>query len=149
MKITADASNYYMMSVYKSDDLNTVLATSNDVSGSAPDYIGSYELSYEVETPGRYIMKLEQTNPIGAVVTVTANIATGISGTGMAAERISAGAGCISVTPSAEGASVYVYDLTGKLVSSAYIKGQTTFNVEKGLYVVKVDNKAVKVVVNN
>lgn len=149
LKITADASNYYMMSVYKSDDLNTVLATSNYVSGSAPDYIGSYELSYEVETPGRYIMKLEQTNPIGAVVTVTANIATGISGTGMAAERISAGAGCISVTPSAEGASVYVYDLTGKLVSSAYIKGQTTFNVEKGLYVVKVDNKAVKVVVNN
>lgn len=149
LKITADASNYYMMSVYKSDDLNTVLATSNYVSGSAPDYIGSYELSYEVETPGRYIMKLEQTNPIGAVVTVTANIATGISGTGMAAVRISAGAGCISVTPSAEGASVYVYDLTGKLVSSAYIKGQTTFNVEKGLYVVKVDNKAVKVVVNN
>lgn len=149
LKITADAFNYYMMSVYKSDDLNTVLATSNYVSGSAPDYIGSYELSYEVETPGRYIMKLEQTNPIGAVVTVTANIATGISGTGMAAVRISAGAGCISVTPSAEGASVYVYDLTGKLVSSAYIKGQTTFNVEKGLYVVKVDNKAVKVVVNN
>lgn len=149
LKITADASNYYMMSVYKSDDLNTVLATSNYVSGSAPDYIGSYELSYEVETPGRYIMKLEQTNPIGAVVTVTANITTGISGTGMAAVRISAGAGCISVTPSAEGASVYVYDLTGKLVSSAYIKGQTTFNVEKGLYVVKVDNKAVKVVVNN
>lgn len=149
LKITADASNYYMMSVYKSDDLNTVLATSNYVSGSAPDYIGSNELSYEVETPGRYIMKLEQTNPIGAVVTVTANIATGISGTGMAAVRISAGAGCISVTPSAEGASVYVYDLTGKLVSSAYIKGQTTFNVEKGLYVVKVDNKAVKVVVNN
>ncbi len=149
LKITADASNYYMMSVYKSDDLNTILATSNYVSGSAPDYIGSYELSYEVETPGRYIMKLEQTNPIGAVVTVTANIATGISGTGMAAVRISAGAGCISVTPSAEGASVYVYDLTGKLVSSAYIKGQTTFNVEKGLYVVKVDNKAVKVVVNN
>ena len=68
LKITADASNYYMMSVYKSDDLNTVLATSNYVSGSAPDYIGSYELSYEVETPGRYIMKLEQTNPIGAVV---------------------------------------------------------------------------------
>lgn len=149
LKITADASNYYMMSVYKSDDLNTVLATSNYVSGSAPDYIGSYELSYEVETPGRYIMKLEQTNPIGAVVTVTANIATGISDTGMAAERISAGAGCISVTPSAEGASVYVYDLTGKLVNSAYIKGQTTFNVEKGLYVVKVNNKAVKVVVNN
>lgn len=149
LKITANASNYYMMSLYKSDDLNTVLATSNYVYGSAPDYVGSYELTYEVETSGRYIMKLEQTNPSGAVVTVSANIATGISGTDLAVESISAGAGCISVIPSAEGASVSVYDLSGKLVSSAYIKGQTTFNVEKGLYVVKVNNHAIKVVVNN
>lgn len=149
LKVTADAPNYYMMSLYKSDNLNSVLAASNYVYGSAPDYIGYYELTYDVETAGRYIMKLEQTNPSGAVVTVTANIATGISGAGVAVENVSVGAGFISVTPSAEGASVAIYDISGKAVNSAYIKGQTTFNVEKGLYIVKINNKAIKVVVNN
>lgn len=147
LKITADADNYYIMSLYNADDLTKSLALSGYVYDE--NYNGSYDLTYTVETPGRYIMKLEQTYPGGAVVTMSANIATGISETGLAVENITVGRGCIYVTSSAAGASVAVYDLSGKMVSSAYVNGQKTFNVEKGLYVVKVNNKAIKVVVKD
>lgn len=144
LKITADANNYYYMTLYSADDLNNPLAYVYD-----ENYNGSYNLTYTVETPGKYIMKLEQTNPGGALVTMSANIATGISATGLDAENVTVGSGCITVTPSAAGANVSVYDLSGKMVKSAYVKGQTTFNVEKGLYIVRVNNKAIKVVVKD
>lgn len=129
LKITADANNYYYMTLYSADDLNNPLAVSGYVYDE--NYNGSYGLTYTVETPGKYIMKLEQTNPGGALVTMSANIATGISATGLDAENVTVGSGCITVTPSAAGANVSVYDLSGKMVKSAYVKGQTTFNVEK------------------
>lgn len=147
LKITADANNYYYMTLYSADDLNNPLAVSGYVYDE--NYNGSYTLTYTVETPGKYIMKLEQTNPGGALVTMSANIATGISATGLDAENVTVGSGCITVTPSASGANVSVYDLSGKMVKSAYVKGQTTFNVEKGLYIVRVNNKAIKVVVKD
>lgn len=147
LKITADANNYYYMTLYSADDLNNPLAVSGYVYDE--NYNGSYNLTYTVETPGKYIMKLEQTNPGGALVTMSANIATGISATGLDAENVTVGSGCITVTPSAAGANVSVYDLSGKMVKSAYVKGQTTFNVEKGLYIVRVNNKAIKVVVKD
>ncbi len=147
LKITADANNYYSMTLYSADDLNNPLAVSGYVYDE--NYNGSYNLTYTVETPGKYIMKLEQTNPGGALVTMSANIATGISATGLDAENVTVGSGCITVTPSAAGANVSVYDLSGKMVKSAYVKGQTTFNVEKGLYIVRVNNKAIKVVVKD
>lgn len=147
LKITAASNNYYYMTLYSADDLNNPLAVSGYVSDE--NYNGSYNLTYTVETPGKYIMKLEQTNPGGALVTMSANIATGISATGLDAENVTVGSGCITVTPSAAGANVSVYDLSGKMVKSAYVKGQTTFNVEKGLYIVRVNNKAIKVVVKD
>lgn len=147
LKITAAANNYYYMTLYSADDLNNPLAVSGCVYDE--NYNGSYNLTYTVETPGKYIMKLEQTNPGGALVTMSANIATGISATGLDAENVTVGSGCITVTPSAAGANVSVYDLSGKMVKSAYVKGQTTFNVEKGLYIVRVNNKAIKVVVKD
>lgn len=147
LKITAAANNYYYMTLYSADDLNNPLAVSGYVYDE--NYNGSYNLTYTVETPGKYIMKLEQTNPGGALVTMSANIATGISATGLDAENVTVGSGCITVTPSAAGANVSVYDLSGKMVKSAYVKGQTTFNVEKGLYIVRVNNKAIKVVVKD
>lgn len=147
LKITADANNYYYMTLYSADDLNNPLAVSGYVYDE--NYNGSYNLTYTVETPGKYIMKLEQTNPGGALVTMSANIATGTSATGLDAENVTVGSGCITVTPSAAGANVSVYDLSGKMVKSAYVKGQTTFNVEKGLYIVRVNNKAIKVVVKD
>lgn len=147
LKITADANNCYYMTLYSADDLNNPLAVSGYVYDE--NYNGSYGLTYTVETPGKYIMKLEQTNPGGALVTMSANIATGISATGLDAENVTVGSGCITVTPSAAGANVSVYDLSGKMVKSAYVKGQTTFNVEKGLYIVRVNNKAIKVVVKD
>lgn len=147
LKITADANNYYYMTLYSADDLNNPLAVSGYVYDE--NYNGSYGLTYTVETPGKYIMKLEQTYPGGALVTMSANIATGISATGLDAENVTVGSGCITVTPSAAGANVSVYDLSGKMVKSAYVKGQTTFNVEKGLYIVRVNNKAIKVVVKD
>lgn len=147
LKITADANNDYYMTLYSADDLNNPLAVSGYVYDE--NYNGSYNLTYTVETPGKYIMKLEQTNPGGALVTMSANIATGISATGLDAENVTVGSGCITVTPSAAGANVSVYDLSGKMVKSAYVKGQTTFNVEKGLYIVRVNNKAIKVVVKD
>lgn len=147
LKITADANNYYYMTLYSADDLNNPLAVSGYVYDE--NYNGSYNLTYTVETPGKYIMKLEQTYPGGALVTMSANIATGISATGLDAENVTVGSGCITVTPSAAGANVSVYDLSGKMVKSAYVKGQTTFNVEKGLYIVRVNNKAIKVVVKD
>lgn len=147
LKITADANNCYYMTLYSADDLNNPLAVSGYVYDE--NYNGSYNLTYTVETPGKYIMKLEQTNPGGALVTMSANIATGISATGLDAENVTVGSGCITVTPSAAGANVSVYDLSGKMVKSAYVKGQTTFNVEKGLYIVRVNNKAIKVVVKD
>lgn len=147
LKITADANNDYYMTLYSADDLNNPLAVSGYVYDE--NYNGSYGLTYTVETPGKYIMKLEQTNPGGALVTMSANIATGISATGLDAENVTVGSGCITVTPSAAGANVSVYDLSGKMVKSAYVKGQTTFNVEKGLYIVRVNNKAIKVVVKD
>lgn len=146
LKITADANNYYIMSLYSADDLTKSLALSSYVYDE--NYNGSYDLTYTVETPGRYIMKLERTYPGGALVTMSANIATGISETGFDAESVIVGSGCITVTPAA-GANVSVYDLSGKMVKSAYVKGQTTFNVEKGLYIVRVNNKAIKVVVKD
>lgn len=147
LKITADANNYYIMSLYSADNLDNSLAMSGYVYDE--NYNGSYDLTYTIETPGRYIMKLEQTYPGGALVTMSANIATGISETGLDAESVTVGSGCITVTTSAAGANVSVYDLSGKMVKSACVKGQTIFNVEKGLYIVRVNNKAIKVVVKD
>lgn len=54
LKITADANNYYYMTLYSADDLNNPLAVSGYVYDE--NYNGSYNLTYTVETPGKYII---------------------------------------------------------------------------------------------
>lgn len=147
--IKISSKDYFMMSLYKADDLNTVLATSTYVAGTAPDYIGSYVLDYAVSEAGRYIVKVEQTNATGAIVTVEASINTGIAGVEGEGAEVVPGVSSVIVAPADGSAVVEIYDISGKLVKSADIAGRTQISLAEGLYLVKVNGRTVKVVVRD
>lgn len=140
------SNDYYMMTLYKADDLDNALATSTYVYGTAPDYIGSYVLNYTIDEPGRYIMKVEQAYN-GTVINVDASINTGINGTEVGGAEVVPGISSVVVAPADGTASVEVFDISGKLVKSAYISGRTEISLAGGIYLVKVNGHTVKVVV--
>lgn len=142
------SNDYYMMSLYKADDLNNALATSTYVYGTAPDYIGSYVLNFTVSEPGRYLMKVEQAYA-GTVVNVDASINTGIAGTEVSDAEVVPGVSSVVVVPADGAASVEIFDVSGKLVKKADIGGRTEISLAKGLYLVKVNGRTVKVVVRD
>lgn len=147
--IKVTSKDYFMMSLYKGDDLNTVLATSTYVAGTAPDYIGSYVLDYAVSEAGRYLVKVEQTNANGTVVTVDASINTGIASAETERAEVVPGVSSVIVDPADDAAVVEIFDISGKLVKSADIAGRTQIALAEGLYLVKVNGRTVKVVVRN
>ena len=147
-EVNISSTDYFMMTLYKADDLNTSLAIANYVDGKAPDYIGSYELNYTVTEAGLYLIKLEMTYSAGVVVNVSASIETGIDDIEAASGSVIPGARMVIVTPDTPDAFVAVYNMSGQLIKAATISECTEIPLEKGLYIVTVNGHAVKVVVH-
>ena len=148
-EVNISSTDYFLMSMYKADDLNTSVAISEYIDGTAPDYIGSYELNYTVAEAGLYLIKLEQTYRAGVVVNVSASIETGIDNVGAATGSVVAGAHSIVVTPGESEAFVAIYNMAGQLIKAVTIGESTEIPVEKGLYIVTVNGQAVKVIVHD
>ncbi len=148
-EVNISSTDYFLMSMYKADDLNTSVATSEYIYGTAPDYIGSYELNYTVTEAGLYLIKLEMTYSAGVVVNVSASIETGIDNIGAASCNVKAGANSIVVTPGESEAFVAIYNMAGQLIKAVTVGEDTEIPVEKGLYIVTVNGQAVKVIVHD
>lgn len=146
-EVTISSTDYFVMTLYKADDLNTSLASANYVYGEAPDYIGSYELNYTVIEAGSYLMKVEQAYA-GDTIHVSAAIETGIDDIEAASGSVIPGARMVIVTPDTPDAFVAVYNMSGQLIKAATISECTEIPLEKGLYIVTVNGHAVKVVVH-
>ncbi len=146
-EVTISSTDYFTMTLYKADDLNTSLAIANYVYGEAPDYIGSYELNYTVIEAGSYLMKVEQAYA-GDTIHVSAAIETGIDDIEAASGSVIPGARMVIVTPDTPDAFVAVYNMSGQLIKAATISECTEIPLEKGLYIVTVNGHAVKVVVH-
>ena len=106
-------------------------------------------MDYAVSEAGRYIVKVEQTNATGAIVTVEASINTGIAGVEGEGAEVVPGVSSVIVAPADGSAVVEIYDISGKLVKSADIAGRTQISLAEGLYLVKVNGRTVKVVVRD
>ena len=144
-EVTISSTDYFTMTLYKADDLNTSLAIANCVY-EAPDYIASYELNYTVIEAGSYLMKVEQA--YGGTIHVSAAIDTGIDDIEAASGSVIPGARMVIVTPDTPDAFVAVYNMSGQLIKAATISECTEIPLEKGLYIVTVNGHAVKVVVH-
>lgn len=147
-EVTISSTDYFTMTLYKADDLNTSLASANRVYGEAPDYIDSYELTYTVIEAGSYLMKVEQAYA-GDTIHVSAAIDTGIDDIEAASGSVIPGARMVIVTPDTPDAFVAVYNMSGQLIKAATISECTEIPLEKGLYIVTVNGQAVKVLVHD
>lgn len=141
-EVTISSTDYFTMTLYKADDLNTSLASANYVYD-----IGSYELNYTVIEAGSYLMKVEQAYA-GDTIHVSAAIETGIDDIEAASGSVIPGARMVIVTPDTPDAFVAVYNMSGQLIKAATISECTEIPLEKGLYIVTVNGHAVKVVVH-
>ena len=141
-EVTISSTDYFVMTLYKADDLNTSLASANYVYD-----IGSYELNYTVIEAGSYLMKVEQAYA-GDTIHVSAAIETGIDDIEAASGSVIPGARMVIVTPDTPDAFVAVYNMSGQLIKAATISECTEIPLEKGLYIVTVNGHAVKVVVH-
>lgn len=148
-EVNISSTDYFLMSMYKANDLNTSVAISEYIYGTAPDYIGSYVLNYTVTEAGLYLIKLEMTYSAGVVVNVSASIETGIDNIGAASCNVKAGANSIVVTPGESEAFVAIYNMAGQLIKAVTVGEDTEIPVEKGLYIVTVNGHAVKVLVHD
>ena len=132
--------NYFSMYMYDSCDTENYLAASqydNDNSG--------YTLSYQVTTPGYYYLKLDGTYN---VITVT------VSGQSSGIDEVAQGNNIriagnnVTVTADNNRTDVAIYDITGKVVASQAVYNEATFNLDCGIYIVKVGNKITKIAVH-
>lgn len=144
-EVNITSTDYFVMTLYKADDVNTSLAISNYVYDGGYGYYG---LSYMVTEAGLYLMKVEQAYE-GKIINVSASIGSGIDDVDAASNKVITGAQSITVIPSAPEALVAIYDLSGRLVKAATISESTEMSVAAGLYIVKVNDQTVKVVVRD
>ncbi len=106
-------------------------------------YATTYTFTKDVEAAGDYYIKVDQcygnTN-----MTLSAATSTGIGSVG-AGSAISMSGNTLNIN--ADNADVRVYTLSGAAVVSEKVSGNASFSLDKGIYVVKINNTVKKVIV--
>ena len=130
-------NDYFSMSMYENCDSEYALATSTYTDEC-------YILSYDVTTKGTYLLKLDAIyNEI--TVTVSGKY-SGIEGVAQDTQVRVMGNNVV-VTANNTRTNVVICDITGKVVASQAVYDQATFNLEQGIYIVKVGNQISKIAI--
>lgn len=138
------SDDYFSMSLYDSCDSDIALTSSvYDYDTEAGK--GQYLLEYDVQNPGKYLLKLDGTNK-ETKVTVEASIAVGLSDLSVNEISITGYDGMIFVN-SLNPRPVRIYDLTGRLIVNEQNCSHATYTVPRGFYIVRVGSVIQKVLV--
>lgn len=131
--------NYFSMYLFDSCDTDNYLATSQyDNSNSG------YSLTYNIETSGHYLLKLD-----GTYNAITVSVDNKISGVENIEQnsKIRIIGNDIIVTSNNKRTDVAIYDITGKRIAAQAVYDKATFSVESGIYIVKVGEQINKIVI--
>lgn len=106
-------------------------------------YVTTYTFTKEVATAGDYYIMIDQcygnTN-----MTFTSDGTSGIGSVGTGSS-ISVNGGTLNIN--ADNADVRVYTVSGAAVVSEKVSGSASFSLDKGIYIVKINNTVKKVIV--
>lgn len=106
-------------------------------------YVTTYTFTKEVAAAGDYYIMIDQcygnTN-----MTFTSDGTSGIGSVGTGSS-ISVNGGTLNIN--ADNADVRVYTVSGAAVVSEKVSGSASFNLDKGIYIVKINNTVKKVIV--
>lgn len=106
-------------------------------------YVTTYTFTKEVAAAGDYYIMIDQcygnTN-----MTFTSDGTSGIGSVGTGSS-ISVNGGTLNIN--ADNADVRVYTVSGAAVVSEKVSGSTSFSLDKGIYIVKINNTVKKVIV--
>lgn len=97
-----------------------------------------------VTTPGKHYIRVDEAYT-GISMTLTGPVSTNIYQMNDMQEGITAGKGYINV--SAANKPVAIYNVSGVKVAESNVDGNCTFNLNNGIYIVKVGNLVKKVLV--
>ena len=98
-----------------------------------------------VTEAGTYYIMIDGASYGGIHMTLDGPVTTGIGSVEAEGGCITIGDGCVSVR--AEGAVVTIYTASGMKVAESKMKGNETFNLGRGMYIVKVDDTVRKIAV--
>ena len=109
-----------------------------------PDtYVNTYTFTKDINTAGDYYIKVD--NCYGNTnMTFKTDVPSGI-GSVETGSSISVNGNTLNVN--ADNADVKVYTMSGAMVVNERVSGSTSFGLEPGLYIVKVNNTVKKVIV--
>lgn len=106
-------------------------------------YVTTYTFTKEVAAAGDYYIMIDQcygnTN-----MTFTSDGTSGIGSVGTGSS-ISVNGGTLNIN--ADNADVRVYTVSGAAVVSEKVSGSASFSLDKGIYIVKINNTVKKVIV--
>ncbi len=135
----------FTMYLYKDCDATTSLAgTQYYYDGDNPEY----KLDYTVTEEASYIFKLEMSYPNTVVWISGSAIPSGLEKL-RDGNPIRTDGNSIVIMPDTPQTHIEIYDITGKKIVADSINDITTFTVQQGIYIVKVNGYAYKIVVNN
>lgn len=139
LSISSDNYNYFSMFLYDSCDATNYLASSQYDS-----QVSGYSLKYTVVTEGKYLLKLDGTyNEITVKVEGKYSSLNDV----MQQSQIRVMGNNIIINALNQRTEVAIYDITGKIIASQAVYDNATFNVEKGIYIVKIGDKVAKVII--
>lgn len=114
------------------------MANGDEPAGSIDDITGSFKLHLGLKSPGpNYMIDNVRLKPATA---------TGITDVQAGAETVVVVDGGVMINAGAK-AAYAVYDISGRAVSQGVADGSKTVTLQRGVYVVRVNGKAVKVLV--
>lgn len=99
----------------------------------------------DVTEPGTYYIKIDGASYGGIHMTLTGSVVTGVNAVEAESGSVTVGDGFVSVT--ADNAAVTIFSTSGMKVAEAEVSGSRTFNLGRGIYIVKVGNTIKKVAV--
>ncbi len=139
LSITSDNYNYFSMYLYDNCDATNYLASSQYDSEAS-----GYSLKYAVVTEGRYLLKLD-----GTYNEITVKVEGEYSSLNDAIQepQMRVMGNNIVINAHNRRTEIAIYDITGKIIASQAVYDNATFTVEKGIYIVKIDNSVTKVVI--
>lgn len=145
-KITFTADNFIGGAWYQGLDATTGSGESFSFQYESYDpdtYVNTYTFTKDITTAGDYYIKVD--NCYGNTnMTFKTDVPSGI-GSVETGSSISVNGNTLNVN--ADNADVKVYTMSGAMVVNERVSGSTSFGLEPGLYIVKVNNTVKKVIV--
>lgn len=140
-------SNYSIMGTYyegienaESGNGQYVYFSNYDENYQALDY---YTWFAEIVNAGDYYFKFDQGNP-GTILTLDGTT-TSIKDVNTTDSSVSISGHTLNVN--AANADIRIYTVSGAMIAAEKVTGSTSFNLEPGIYIVKINNKVNKVAV--